>query len=269
MNKEILEQYTNEYKTIEEMSQLLNKSKTTVRYWLEKFELKTKNKVGPKPSNTEGKCVVCEKTTLNNKMYCSDNCKAKNYLINNPDKKILINLKNQVKNQTFKQLAVNYKGGKCSICHYNKNLAALSFHHLNPKEKDLEISKFNRSNTLEKKHIDELDKCILLCENCHQEEHHRLNSLIQNPSKQTIKGKKVRAQLLEYKGGKCIKCSYNKCPSVLSFHHVDESSKEFNIDNRVCNGYKYERLLKEVDKCVILCQVCHQEEHHPELLNTN
>lgn len=37
-------------------------------------------------------------------------------------------------------MAVQYKGGKCCVCGYNKYLGALEFHHLNPNEKDFGIS---------------------------------------------------------------------------------------------------------------------------------
>lgn len=70
--------------------------------------------------------------------------------------------------------AINYKGGACLHCGYNKFYGALEFHHINPNEKDVDWSKL-RLRSLDKiKH--ELDKCILLCSNCHREEHHRLLS---------------------------------------------------------------------------------------------
>lgn len=70
----------------------------------------------------------------------------------------------------FKKKCVDYKGGQCQTCGYKKCLAALDFHHINPKEKDFVISrKKHRSDwSLIKK---ELDKCELLCANCHREEH--------------------------------------------------------------------------------------------------
>lgn len=68
-----------------------------------------------------------------------------------------------------KQKAVNYLGGVCKECGYHKCLAALEFHHLDPNEKDLDPSRIlNRS--WEKIKL-ELDKCILLCSNCHKEIH--------------------------------------------------------------------------------------------------
>lgn len=64
-------------------------------------------------------------------------------------------------------MAVEYKGGKCSLCGYDKSYAALQFHHRNPKEKSFSISN-PKTRSWEKIKI-ELDKCDILCSNCHAE----------------------------------------------------------------------------------------------------
>jgi hypothetical protein len=84
------------------------------------------------------------------------------------------NAKNTLQRQrAFKQKLLDYKGGSCSKCGYNKCPAALEFHHLDPSQKDFSFSRF-RSTSWEKskdKVCKELDKCILLCANCHREAH--------------------------------------------------------------------------------------------------
>lgn len=72
-----------------------------------------------------------------------------------------------------KQLAVEYKGGKCESCGYSKCVEALEFHHKNPQEKDFGISEKGHTKSFNKIKI-ELDKCIMLCANCHREEHVKL-----------------------------------------------------------------------------------------------
>jgi 5-methylcytosine-specific restriction endonuclease McrA len=64
---------------------------------------------------------------------------------------------------------VEYLGGCCSACGYDKCLNALEFHHINPDEKEFSISK-SSSLTLDAIKS-ELDKCVLLCSNCHREVH--------------------------------------------------------------------------------------------------
>ena len=73
-----------------------------------------------------------------------------------------------------KEIAVEYKGGKCIICGYNKCKRSLEFHHENgANDKDFSVSKMfgNKSLDLIK---EELDKCILVCSNCHGEIHNNL-----------------------------------------------------------------------------------------------
>ena len=69
-------------------------------------------------------------------------------------------------------MLINYKGGKCQMCGYDKCDRALEFHHLNSTEKDFNISKILTRSVSSLK--EEVDKCILLCSNCHAEEHQRL-----------------------------------------------------------------------------------------------
>lgn len=70
-----------------------------------------------------------------------------------------------------KAKAVEYKGGRCS-CGYNKCLRALGFHHRNRSLKELSISQM-MSMSWERLRK-ELDKCELICANCHMEEEDKL-----------------------------------------------------------------------------------------------
>lgn len=62
-----------------------------------------------------------------------------------------------------------YKGSECIICGYNKCWRALVFHHTNPDTKSFAISGAHARSWNKIK--DELDKCILVCSNCHAELH--------------------------------------------------------------------------------------------------
>jgi len=70
--------------------------------------------------------------------------------------------------------------------------------------------------------------------------------------------KRVKLKLTDYKGGKCEICGYNKCISALHFHHKDSNEKDFTISGK---SYSFEKLKKEVDKCVLVCSNCHSEIH--------
>lgn len=85
-----------------------------------------------------------------------------------------------------KQKAVEYKGGCCSVCGYEKYIGSLQFHHVYPEDKIFIISNFsfNKFDSL----VDELDKCILVCSNCHCEIHAGLVDAIKifNEQKDTL-----------------------------------------------------------------------------------
>ena len=70
--------------------------------------------------------------------------------------------------------------------------------------------------------------------------------------------RRVKIKLAEYKGGKCEKCGYNKCIDALEFHHKDPKEKDFNISRK---SWSFERLKKEVEKCILVCSNCHKEIH--------
>lgn len=106
---------------------------------------------------------LCEKelTGLQRK-FCSKSCKTKLYVTNYRKKQ--------------KRAAVEYKGGKCQLCGYDKCVEALQFHHLDPNEKDFGIGGKGETRKWETIKT-ELDKCICLCANCHAEVHAGLASI--------------------------------------------------------------------------------------------
>ncbi len=81
----------------------------------------------------------------------------------------------------LKEKAIAYKGGACCRCGYSKSMRALTFHHLNPSKKDFTIGKWRSLNweTIRK----ELDKCVMLCANCHAEEHEELSAVYPHSDK--------------------------------------------------------------------------------------
>lgn len=72
------------------------------------------------------------------------------------------------KREASKVACVAYKGGKCQRCGYDKCIRALHFHHRDPAIKSFEIGE-KISCTWAVLQL-ELDKCDILCANCHAEE---------------------------------------------------------------------------------------------------
>ena len=69
-----------------------------------------------------------------------------------------------------KEVLVEVMGGKCFDCGYNKCMAALKPHHLDPKDKEIGLSRAISRYGI-KKMLHESKKCVLLCSNCHRERH--------------------------------------------------------------------------------------------------
>lgn len=67
-----------------------------------------------------------------------------------------------------KTLALEYKGGKCQECGYKKYEGALELHHIDKSTKSFGIGEKGYTRSWEKVKA-ELDKCVLLCANCHRE----------------------------------------------------------------------------------------------------
>lgn len=72
---------------------------------------------------------------------------------------------------------VKYKGGCCEVCGYKKNVSALVFHHLDPNKKEFAIGTWRREGKWAETKK-ELDKCKLVCCNCHAEIHYPEYGLI-------------------------------------------------------------------------------------------
>ncbi len=70
----------------------------------------------------------------------------------------------------IREMAIEYKGDKCIFCGYKKFSGALDFHHIEKSDKNFGISAkgYTRSWNRVKQ---ELDKCVLVCANCHREIH--------------------------------------------------------------------------------------------------
>ena len=111
-------------------------------------------------------CIKCnDELSGKQRKYCSNACKGKAHQYNSYKKQ-------QERAYLRKSNLINRSGGKCSICGYCKNSAALSFHHKDPSQKSFPLDSRNLSNRTLDTIEGEYQKCELLCLNCHAETHH-------------------------------------------------------------------------------------------------
>ncbi len=78
------------------------------------------------------------------------------------------------------------------------------------------------------------------------------------------RGVKYRNELILAAGGKCVRCGYNKNYAALHFHHIEPSTKLFQLDVRSCSNRSKAKCEVEARKCMLLCANCHTEEHRPD-----
>lgn len=172
MKEQLEKLYIEQRLSILDCARTLSRSQTEIRWYLKAFGIRrnTYNSIqGPE----ERECTKCKikknvaefyyQSYKNNKRKSRQGSWCKSCM------------SDQVKERQrkYKQQAVDYKGGKCSICGYSRYYGALEFHHLDPKLKDIDLSKFSR-HPLSDEGKKELDKCILVCANCHREIHGKL-----------------------------------------------------------------------------------------------
>lgn len=106
-----------------------------------------------------------------------------NFIPNNPNRYYCYNCvpwgvdlstSKRIRKKSLKHMLIEYAGGKCQKCGYDNCDNALHFHHKNPEDKEFGIARARLDGekfTIEKVLV-EVDKCDLLCANCHAEEHY-------------------------------------------------------------------------------------------------
>ena len=175
----------------------------------------------------------------------------------------------KVKRWRNKLAAIKYLGGKCKRCGLECEedmIGVFSFHHRNPEEKDFGISsKYDRLSW--EKIKKELDKCELVCNNCHgrihaisQNDQQFLNDVFDYNGDLDIwmwGRKKKELQIRESRRCKRSKCSHCGAPiyerfkycsqkcARLSSRKVDRPNKEdleemINTMSWLAIGKKYE-----------------------------
>lgn len=73
-------------------------------------------------------------------------------------------------------------------------------------------------------------------------------------------GRDKKRRVIEHLGGKCTRCGYNKCHGALELHHHADKSSDWTI----LRNFGWDRILKELKKCILLCANCHREVHWEE-----
>lgn len=76
----------------------------------------------------------------------------------------------------------------------------------------------------------------------------------------------IRKRILLVKGAKCVRCGETE-ERLLEFHHVDHTTKVTTVADMISRYHwlptwdNWDRLVREVHKCIILCRECHVKYH--------
>lgn len=180
MDKQKLEEYIESGMSTTQIAKEEGKGKTTVRYWLDKYGLSTKYtnfKDGYVPQGrilrVDGipiqHCAKCQVSLTEETGYWLEKKKSWLGYCRKCHNKYTVE-----KHRNNKKRAVEYKGGKCERCGYDRCIDALEFHHIDPNQKDKSFGNMKLMRWDKQKK--ELELCILVCANCHREIHSELRN---------------------------------------------------------------------------------------------
>jgi len=150
-----------------------------------------------------------------------------------------------------KMFLIESKGGCCELCGYNKNLASLEFHHKDPSIKDFQLDLRKLSNSKMVDLLSEVEKCQLLCANCHRETHSPeleiekvklyINEIDNSVLNKIIYGKPKCLDCsieINYSQTRCVKCNAVNRRKV-EWPNLDILLKELNDNTQEWCAKKY------------------------------
>lgn len=152
MKKQILIEFIEKNLSSRQIAEEVDKSQTTIKYWLKKYNLKTKHRQHNKKEDIRY-CELCDNKVNKYGGYSKNICGSCN---------------TRIRRYRTKTKAIELLGGKCNRCGWSGHIAAYEFHHI---KGDKEFNIGSANNKAWSSIINELKKCELLCSNCHRIEH--------------------------------------------------------------------------------------------------
>ena len=152
--------------SIAQLADVLGRSKGTVRHWLREYGLRTQRSElrlewgdhgeGTLTGVIQRRCPHHGLTDFGRRSEGGYRClKCRSDAVTRRRRKV-------------KRTLVEEAGGGCVGCGYDRCIAALEFHHVDPAEKAFSLSHRGVARSLARARA-EAEKCVLLCANCHAE----------------------------------------------------------------------------------------------------
>jgi hypothetical protein len=160
----LLRQLVSAHYSIREIAETVERSTATVRHWLAKLGLET-NPHRHSPAAARAAAAGEDEPTL----YCSIHGITR-HVRRDSGYRCAICRATHVSNRrrAMKQQLLDEAGGACLICGYDRCVAALRFHHLDPSTKSFTLALGGNTRSMARVRA-EASKCVVLCANCHAE----------------------------------------------------------------------------------------------------
>jgi transposase len=148
--------------TVRQIATAVGRSATSVRYWLQRHGLRTTYSARATRTVVAGPERVV--------VLCQEHGESEHVVRDDGRPRCARCAADSVTRwrRRAKQVLVDEAGGRCRCCGYDRCLAALTFHHVDPSTKRFGVGGrgLTRSMAILR---EEAAKCVLLCANCHAE----------------------------------------------------------------------------------------------------
>ena len=165
LERDQLERLVDAGLTLRQIAESVGRSVATVRHWLRRYELQT----DPQNRRAQRRQALAEgRTRIAG--TCRHHGKTEFHIERSGHLRCVCCRREAVsrRRRTTKEILVAEAGGSCRICGYDRDVAALQFHHLDPSQKEFSLAMNGITRGIEAMRR-EARKCILLCANCHAE----------------------------------------------------------------------------------------------------
>ena len=154
--------------SVRAIAKVVDRSPGAVRHWLTTYGMTTSARLG-RPASAEVQAALAAGLELA-LLHCPRHGRTQ-FQRRPPRRYRCLKCRSEAvtrRRRRVKQLLVEEAGGACAACRYDRCIAALHFHHVDPTEKTFTLSHRGVTRSLARARH-EAAKCILLCGNCHAE----------------------------------------------------------------------------------------------------
>ena len=160
MEREVLRELVEQDLTVRQIAERVDRSPTTVRYWLRLHGLETARAARRSRAAGQSELVrVCHRHGPTRHLRRREG----GYRCTRCTSEGVTRWRRNIKRQLVEEA-----GGACVLCGYDRCLAALQFHHLDPSQKRFALSLKGAARAADELRK-EAQKCVVVCANCHAE----------------------------------------------------------------------------------------------------